>query len=125
MELFKRAKEARRAGELEGARSLFEQLREVHPRSPHARTALVSLARLELEGIGDARAALGHFDAYLALGRDTPLHEEALVGKATALARLGRSAEELGAWEQLLADHPDSPQIPRARERIDALATRP
>lgn len=121
-ELFRRAKQARRDGRAKQAQRLFRRLRSTHPDSRYARTALVSLARLELDALNDPAAAVATFDSYLALGRHTPLHEEALVGKAEALRRNGRKAAEARAWEQLLRDHPGSPHASQARERIQSLA---
>ena len=52
---------------------------------------------------------------------DGTLAEEARVGRALALQKLGRRAEEREAWTQLLLRHPHSVQEERARARLQEL----
>jgi len=120
-DLFARANEARRSGNELGAVDLYRELLATFPGSREATATRVTLGRLLLDRIGDAGGSLALFDAYLAGSPAGTLAEEARVGRALALGRLGRSAEERAAWEDLLARHPDSVHAPRARARLDAL----
>jgi hypothetical protein len=70
---------------------------------------------------GDAGRALSAFDGYLATGAGS-LREEAMVGRARALERLGRSAEEHAAWAALLERFPQTIHAERARGRLAATA---
>lgn len=90
--LFEEATEARRNGQLEAAIASFERLQSDFPRTPEATVSLVSLAELFVNG-GTPASALPLFDEYLARAPAGPLSPEALVGKARALDRLGRTDE--------------------------------
>ncbi len=83
-------------------------------------TARVVVGDLQLEE-GPSRDALASFDSYLAANPAGTLAEEARVGRAVALGRLGRRAEEREAWSQLLREHPNSVQGARARRRLAEL----
>jgi TolA-binding protein len=117
--LFAAANEARRRGDAQ-APGFYLDLQHRFPRSPEARLSEVTLGRLYLDRLDDAKSALGQFDAYIA-GGEGALSEEALVGRALALGRLGRSAEERGAWQELLDAYPDSISAERARRRLTEL----
>jgi len=78
------------------------------------------LGRLYLDKGMSAALALAQLDAYLADANNVALRPEALFGKATALERLGRSADATVIWRTLLADFPDSAYTAQARERVDA-----
>ena len=67
---------------------------------------------------GDPAGALARFDSYLAAGGGD-LGEEAMVGRATALDRLGKTDEATGAWSALVAAFPVSPYAARARARLE------
>jgi hypothetical protein len=84
----------------------------------------VSLGRLLLDRVGDAAGALAQFNSYLASSSQGTLGEEALIGRALALGRLRRVAEERSTWGMLLASHPGSTYAARARARIEQLSTR-
>ncbi|MGE0789044.1 MAG: tol-pal system YbgF family protein [Sandaracinaceae bacterium] len=116
--LFATANAARRSGEHVEARRLYLQLQRAYPRSVEALVSRVSLGRLLLERMGQPAAALPHFDAYLAQSTHTALAEEALFGRASALMRLGRRAQERAAWEQLLRRFPGSVYADRAHARL-------
>jgi TolA-binding protein len=68
--------------------------------------------------LGQSSGALSQFDRYLSRKPQGPLAQEALFGKASALARLGRLAEERRTWETLLARFPKSVYRDRANERL-------
>jgi len=70
---------------------------------------------------GDAQSALSHFDAYLLRGAGGTLTEEAQVGRALALHKLGWASDELQTWQTFLAAHPNSVHAARARQRLSEL----
>jgi tetratricopeptide (TPR) repeat protein len=112
--LFQRGNEARRAGRRDEALRFYRILQQRFPSSPEAQLSLQMAARMELD---DApHRALEGYDRYL--DEEGRLGEEALVGRATALARLGRDAEEAAMWRELLALHPRSIHAARARARL-------
>jgi TolA-binding protein len=117
--LFAMASAARRAGDLGRARELFSSLQRKFPDSSEARVSRVSLGKLLLAANRPADAER-EFAAYL-VGSERVLEEEAYVGRATALARIGRSAEEARVWQDLLRSHPSSLYATKARERLQAL----
>jgi TolA-binding protein len=117
--LFRRAGAARRAGDFEAARALYLELQNAFPESNEAGVSRVSLGKLYL-GAGRAREAEREFSRYLRAGAGD-LREEALVGRADALAALGQSAEERNVWQELLRRYPSSVYAARARARSDAL----
>jgi outer membrane protein assembly factor BamD (BamD/ComL family) len=100
------------------ASALLDELERRFPGSPEARVALVSLGKLQMLS-GAPAAALERFSSYLQSGG--PLEEEALVGRAQALAKLGRSSEERATWQALLVRFPGSVYAAQARERLSAL----
>ena len=118
-DLFRDANQARRAGDFELARSLYAELQATHPKTDEASVSRVSLGKLLLAA-GRAREAEQQFRAYLATGRKN-LEEEALLGRADALVRLGESGEERRVWEALLRNHPSSVYAARARQRLGEL----
>jgi len=118
--LFADANRARRAGDYPRALGRYAELRRAYPGSRQEMTARVVVGDLQLEE-GPARAALASFDSYLAANPQGTLAEEARVGRAVSLMRLGRSDEEREAWSQLLREHPNSVQRERARRRLAEL----
>jgi TolA-binding protein len=114
--LFEQASAARRAGDYGRAGALFTDLQERFPRSPEAHLAEISLGKLLLSS-GRPERALAHFRRYLDSGGG-PLGEEALVGSAESLMRLGRTADERRAWQELLAKYPTSVHAARASGRV-------
>jgi TolA-binding protein len=122
-ELFAKANSLRRGGQTADAVHAYRALEQTFPGSPEALVARVTLGRLLLDRGIDVKAALAEFDAYLARAPRGPLAEEALIGRALSLGRLGRSAEERNAWSALVAAHPKSTYAARARSRIEQLST--
>jgi TolA-binding protein len=116
--LFARANDARRAGRRPEAIALYRALVARYPDSAEAQVAAASLGRLLLES-DDPEKALDAYDRYLDKGGS--LGEEALVGRAVALQRLGRRAEERAAWQALLGRFPDSIHAARAKARLAEL----
>lgn len=114
-ELFARASEARRKGDIEGAIALYESLCNAHPDSIEARDARLLLGNLRL-GQRAPREALQEFENYGA----GALTLEALWGRAQALRKLG-SPEERAVLERLLREHPSSPYEAAARKRLQQL----
>ena len=119
-ELFADANRARRGGDYALALRRYADLRRAYPGSRAELTARVVAGDLLLAE-GPTRDALASFDSYLATSPTGTLAEEALVGRASALSRLGRRGEEREAWTRLLREHPDSVQGARARRRLAEL----
>jgi TolA-binding protein len=115
--LFEDANEARSRGEYARAIFIHRRLEALFPKSREAQVSYATIGRLQLDR-GDADGALASFDAYAARGAG-PLDEAALVGRATALDRLGRTAEARAAWRTLLTAFPATPYASHARTRID------
>jgi TolA-binding protein len=120
-ELFSQANEARRRGDAPNALRRYAELQRRFPRSPEAALSQVALGRLYLDRLNDPGRALSQFDAYLAAAGNDGLREEALVGRALALQRLGRASEEKQAWRALLDAYPGSLSSDRAKARLDEL----
>ena len=99
----------------------YRDLQSSFPGSPEEIVSRVTLGRLMLDRLGDARGALVQFDSYLANPTHGALREEALIGRALALGRLHRQAEEKGAWAALVAAYPKSAYAERARARLEEL----
>jgi tetratricopeptide (TPR) repeat protein len=113
--LFTAANAARRRGGHEKAAALYRRVIARYPASAEAHESLAVLGRMLLDD-GDAAGALESFEAYLSRGG--ALVAEALLGKALALQRLGRSYEERSAWSALVGAYPDSVHADRARARL-------
>ncbi len=120
-EIFRRANQARGEGRIQEAARLYRELARNHRGTREEIASRVSLGRLLLDRIGDSRGALQLFDSYLAVSSTGNLAQEARVGRALCLRRLGRRDEEARAWRELLRHHPRSVHATRARERLDEL----
>lgn len=117
--LFHDASAARRDGDVARATALYTELQSRFPATREARVSQVSLGKLLL-GAGHAREAEAAFTAYLR-GGVGDLTEEALVGRASALGALGRSADERRAWADLVKRYGTSVYRARAEARLEAL----
>jgi TolA-binding protein len=116
--LFRSANEARRSGDDDRAIALYHALEAQFPNSEEARLSHATLGRLMLDR-GDAKMALDDFDKYLSHGGS--LGEEALVGRALALGKLGNRDAEAAAWREVLRRFPKSIHVRQARTRLAAL----
>ena len=119
-DLFARAGQARQSHNYDRALDLYRELGAKYPGSREAEVGHAIVAQILLDR-GDATGALGHFDNYLS--QEGPLSEDALVGRARALARLGKRGEEASAWTALLAAYPHSVHATRARAQLAVLGT--
>ena len=119
--LFSRANAARRARDYGSAATLYDELGHRFPGSREELLARVTYGTLLLEVLDRPQRALGLFDSYLAAARGGTMTEEALVGRAVALGRLGRADEERAAWHALLAEFPGTTHAERARRRLEEL----
>lgn len=120
-EAFSRANLARRDGKVKEAVRLYRTLQERFAGSSEELVSRVALGRLLLDRLGDSRGALVQFNSYLASPGSGALREEAMVGRALALGRLGRGAEERAAWSALLAAWPKSAHAKHAQARLATL----
>ena len=120
-DLFSRANAARRQGKTREAARLYRQLQREFPGSSEELVSRVTLGRWMLDRLNDPSGALARFDSYLANPVHTALREEALIGRALALGRLGRETEERSAWAAFLAAFPGSVYAERARGRLETL----
>jgi hypothetical protein len=120
-EAFSRANLARRDGKVKEAVRLYRTLQERFAGSSEELVSRVALGRLLLDRLGDSRGALVQFNSYLASPGRGALREEAMVGRALALGRLGRGAEERAAWSALLTAWPKSAHAKHARARLAEL----
>jgi TolA-binding protein len=118
-QLFRQANQERREGRFDRALASYRTLQRAQPRTQEATLSFLSMGELYLER-DRPEAALAAYDSYLKTG-DAALAEEALVGKASALERLGRGGAERAVWVTLLARHPQSDYRWRAQQRLDQL----
>lgn len=119
-DLLARARQALRNQSWSEAASAYQELIGTYPSSPEARAAVVPLAGLEIDRLGQPAVALGHLDAYLA--SPGALSMEARLARIRALRALGRTVDEAHAIDEFLEEHPNSLEAPRLRERRDALS---
>jgi TolA-binding protein len=114
-ELFARANQARRKGDIEAAISLYERLARAYPSSTEAEDAKILRGNLLLMQ-RSPRAALRQFEDY----QRGALSLEALWGRAQALRTL-ESSQERGVLLEIVRDHPDSPYAQAAKKRLGEL----
>jgi TolA-binding protein len=116
--LLLKANVARREGRAKEASSLYQFLVSHHPNSREALAAQVFHGRLLLDRLGQPSAALARFSAYLTSRNDGTLIEDALVGQALALERLGRGDSARASWQRVLTEYPTSVSAVRARAAL-------
>jgi len=128
--LFEQAATARHAGDHPRAADLYRSLIQAFPESPEADAALILFGRMQLDD-GDEADAVVLLDRYLqsigakgTKGTTRVLEQDALVGRALALERLGRAADASQAWLALLQSYPNSAHADRARIHLATLAQR-
>ncbi len=117
-ELFEAANEARRRADYGSVLDIDRDLEQRYPTSREAQVSREIVGRLLLDR-ADPAGALAKFNSYLNAGGGD-LGEEAMVGRATALERLGRTDDAARAWSALAAAYPDSPYAARARARLES-----
>lgn len=105
--LFERANAARHRSDDAAAETLYRELLDRYPRSREANATRVIVGRMQLAR-GAGESALSLFDAYLAESSTGTLTEQALVGRAQSLKKLGRQGEARAAWRALLDAFPQS-----------------
>jgi len=120
-ELFAMANEARRDHRNVEAVRLFRELGRAYPGSREEVASRVSLGRVLLDRLNDPRGALRLFESYLGSTPNGTLAQEARVGSALCLRRLGRAEEEARAWQAILDRYPSSIHSRRARQRLEEL----
>jgi TolA-binding protein len=107
---------ARRQGDYARALTLHRELEARFALSKETQASRAMTGRLSLDR-GNADVALTYFDAYLASGSGD-LGEEVMVGRATALEKLGQNDEARAAWQQLLQRFPTTPYASHAKARL-------
>jgi hypothetical protein len=117
-DLFARARALRLGGDAAGALSSYHRLQRQFADSRESVLSYLVVGRMWLER-DRPDLAERQFTHYLDTGGSAS--EEALVGRATAFARIGRTADELGDWKRLLTAHPASVYAGRARIRLGEL----
>jgi hypothetical protein len=116
--LFDEEVDARRRGDDARVLVLHQELQARHPSSGEAHTSRATVGRFLLDHQAPA-SALENFDAYLATGSGD-LREEAMIGRAMALERLGRRDDACRAWEALVGAFPRTPYAAHAEARIES-----
>jgi TolA-binding protein len=120
-QVFAAANEARRRGDSVLAAKLYRQLQQQFPGTREEVNSRYLLGRLLQDRGDDSSQSLALFTRYLAESPNGTLAEEARLGRALALMRLGRPQDERLAWQELLSSHPRSIHAERARKRLDEL----
>jgi hypothetical protein len=119
--LLARAEEAASAGRVADASRFYGELRRWFPGTREEIVARALHGQLLLDRLGSPVRALAQFDSYLLAEPAGTLAEEARLGRAHALERLGRSSEERSAWLDFLRAHPRSVHAEGARARLTSL----
>ena len=119
--LLGQADEAESAGRVADASRLYSELRRWFPGAREEIVARALHGQLLLDRLGSPVRALAQFEGYLLAEPAGTLAEEARLGRARALERLGRASEERSAWREFLRAHPRSLHAAGARARLAAL----
>jgi TolA-binding protein len=119
--LLRRAEQARTARRWADASRAFAELGRRYPGTREEIVARALYGQLLLDQRGEVGRALTMFERYLAVDPSGALAEEARLGRAEALRRLGRPREERAAWLELLREHPGSLHAAAARTRLATL----
>ena len=120
-QILRRAEQARTARRWADASRAFEDLGRRYPGTREEIVGRALYGQLLLDQLGEPGRALTMFERYLAVDPSGALAEEARLGRAQALRRLGRSREERSAWLELLREHPGSVHAAAARTRLATL----
>ena len=120
-QMYTSANEARRRGDSVLAAKLYRQLQQQFPGTREEINSRYALGRLLQDRGEDPAQCLALFTRYLAESPNGTLAEEARMGRALALMRLGRTQDERQAWQDLLTSYPKSIHAERARKRLDEL----
>ena len=118
-ELFEQARALGREGKIDAAVAIHLRLQRTYPATAEADLSWALAGRLLLDRDRPAEA-LAQFNLHLARGGAAD--EEALAGRAAALQKLGRHVDEAIAWRALVARHPGSVYVDRARARLRELS---
>ena len=118
-DLLSRAQELKMAKEWEKAASAYGNLISSFPKSGAAKSALVSLGKLELNKLGRPNMALKRFDQYLKGGGT--LSQEAMYGKAAALRKMGLKQQEKETLTRFVELFPNSVEYQSAARRLKEL----
>jgi hypothetical protein len=119
--LFASANHARASGDLSRAAAAYAQLAHEYRGTRSELSARVARGLFALESQDDPGLALSAFRDYLGARPMGTLAEEARVGVALSLQRMGQSALERQAWQTLLEQHPHTLHAERARARLSVL----
>lgn len=119
--LLRRAEQARTASRWKDASRAFADLGRRYPGSREEIVGRALYGQVLLDQLGEPELALAMFERYLAADPSGALADEARLGRAHALRRLGRSHEERAAWLELLRVNPGSVHAAAARTRLHTL----
>jgi TolA-binding protein len=119
--LLRRAEQARTARRWADASRAFADLGRRYPGSREEIVGRALYGQVLLDQLGEPERALTMFERYLAADPSGALADEARLGRAQALQRLGRRHDERAAWLELLRGNPGSLHAAAARLRLHAL----
>jgi TolA-binding protein len=117
--LLERASAARQAGDLPRAVAALERLVREFPRDERAGYAAFLLGRIQLDSLGDARAAVESLSFAVAHPGSGFFPEDADARRVEALARAGRQAECREARDRFLASYPGAARAASIRRACD------
>lgn len=98
---------ARLSGHPDDALAPLRRILRDHSKDPRAPLAAFTLGRVQLDSLGDARAAADAFDRALALGIGDGLREDAHLRRIEALGRAGDAAAASRAAREYVARYPN------------------